>query len=462
MSTDCAFRLGVVTLSLLCCGCRPDDRRGLEEGVAAVVDVVGGIIQSEHDRLSAKTCWLLPEWKANPELYASGINLVVRTVNVDGGNSDEYPRPGVRVFGIAQALHDDEEDRIGVTGIVEAHDVSDCPVGTASSNSVACFAEATKRFYGSDVVRAHWLINNESGRGVVVGGPWLLADNKTAWEIGYGRWLLETRVSSYAGRFRFYVTTLSNDGHDDDKSAERVSEIKQIKEHVKARVQPGELPPIVVGDFNFTSNGGANDEPSTRQQMEEDFYLVSKVGSYCYDGIHGAIPYNQVWIGKASRFPSTNGSYKAVRYSTVDTPTGIELHERRTVLGIDFLNGLTDHREAVAISFLINSTGRVDDVAPGVPARPFLTTNGLNQGKVGQPYSAMVSTFGGTTPYTWSIDEGTGALPPGISLGATTATGIFLTGRPTVAGSYSFTVRVRDSGNPSLTDTQVLLLVVNN
>ena len=61
----------------------------------------------------------------------------------------------------------------------------------------------------------------------------------------------------------------------------------------------------------------------------------------------------------------------------------------------------------------------------------------------------MLSVEGGTAPFTWSVTGG--ALPPGLSMAPATGA---VTGTPTTAGEYNFTVQVADSSDPSLTATQ--------
>jgi hypothetical protein len=74
-------------------------------------------------------------------------------------------------------------------------------------------------------------------------------------------------------------------------------------------------------------------------------------------------------------------------------------------------------------------------------------------GEVGVAYSDQLTVTGGTSPFTWSVSAG--ALPPGVTLG--TSTGL-LSGTPTTAGSYSFTVKVTD--HSGLSDTMPVTLAV--
>ncbi len=87
------------------------------------------------------------------------------------------------------------------------------------------------------------------------------------------------------------------------------------------------------------------------------------------------------------------------------------------------------------------TAGKVEIVTPPQNLVPLeVTTKGLPQGTVGQPYSAQLTATGGATPYTWSAPFG--ELPPGLTLNPTTG---LVSGTPTQAQDYSVTVRVADS-----------------
>src|SRR6516165_5129497 len=70
-----------------------------------------------------------------------------------------------------------------------------------------------------------------------------------------------------------------------------------------------------------------------------------------------------------------------------------------------------------------------------------VTTTTLPNAALGVAYSQALQVTGGTSPYTWALL--TGALPTSLSL---SAAGV-ISGTPTVAGTYTFTVKATDSGS---------------
>jgi large repetitive protein len=72
---------------------------------------------------------------------------------------------------------------------------------------------------------------------------------------------------------------------------------------------------------------------------------------------------------------------------------------------------------------------------------------------VGQSYSGNLSATGGTPPLSWSAPTGT--FPPGLGLSASGA----ISGTPTAAGAFDFTVRVADSANQ--TASKPLRITIN-
>jgi phosphatidylinositol-3-phosphatase len=78
------------------------------------------------------------------------------------------------------------------------------------------------------------------------------------------------------------------------------------------------------------------------------------------------------------------------------------------------------------------------------PSSPTLSPDILPSATVGSAYSTTVQASGGQSPYVFSISSG--ALPAGLT---TSSSGSFMSisGTPTAAGTYNFTVQVRDANS---------------
>lgn len=91
---------------------------------------------------------------------------------------------------------------------------------------------------------------------------------------------------------------------------------------------------------------------------------------------------------------------------------------------------------------------------PPPPPAPALdiTTTSLANGTVGTAYSAQANASGGTTPYTWALVAG--SLPTGLTLGSDGK----ISGTPSVAGTFNFTLGVTDKN--AATDTQAVSMTI--
>ncbi|MFB3921521.1 MAG: putative Ig domain-containing protein [Terriglobia bacterium] len=85
-----------------------------------------------------------------------------------------------------------------------------------------------------------------------------------------------------------------------------------------------------------------------------------------------------------------------------------------------------------------------------------ITTSSVPSATAGTSYNTSFAGSGGTPAYVWSIPSGGGTLPPGLIL-ATTGT---LTGTPSTAGTYSFTVQAADSAATQQTAQKVFSMSV--
>jgi len=88
------------------------------------------------------------------------------------------------------------------------------------------------------------------------------------------------------------------------------------------------------------------------------------------------------------------------------------------------------------------------------PPLSMTTTSPLASGTVGTSYSQTFAATGGTTPYTWTLISGT--LPQGMNFSSSGVLG----GTPTAAGSFNFTIRVRDKSEPQQSAQKAFSLTV--
>jgi hypothetical protein len=84
-------------------------------------------------------------------------------------------------------------------------------------------------------------------------------------------------------------------------------------------------------------------------------------------------------------------------------------------------------------------------VIPVVPGCPFITVSPATLPPIvlGVFYSQAISASGGTPPITFTVSAG--ALPPGLTLSATSTTTAVISGTPTTLGIFTFTITATDA-----------------
>jgi len=89
----------------------------------------------------------------------------------------------------------------------------------------------------------------------------------------------------------------------------------------------------------------------------------------------------------------------------------------------------------------------------------YITSGNSATGEVNLPFSFQATASGGTAPYTWSLANGSSALPAGLSLNATTG---YITGTPTTAATTTgVVVQAKDSAATPATATQTMTFTIN-
>jgi len=81
---------------------------------------------------------------------------------------------------------------------------------------------------------------------------------------------------------------------------------------------------------------------------------------------------------------------------------------------------------------------------------------GMPTGTSGLSYISVFTATGGTTPYSFTLSQG--SLPAGLVLNSSTGA---VTGTPTSSAASTFTLQVTDSSNPHMVRTRELSIVIN-
>lgn len=89
-----------------------------------------------------------------------------------------------------------------------------------------------------------------------------------------------------------------------------------------------------------------------------------------------------------------------------------------------------------------------------IASTPKITQTSCAAGTLGVPYTSPISIVGGSAPYSWYLSSG--QLPAGLSLSPTTGT---ISGTPTVAGSFTFSVGARDSAGATALSPQMTIAI---
>jgi hypothetical protein len=101
----------------------------------------------------------------------------------------------------------------------------------------------------------------------------------------------------------------------------------------------------------------------------------------------------------------------------------------------------------------------VQQMSLGFFPKLVINTTSLPNAHLGAPYQQLLVADGIVNWGSWQVV--TGALPPGLQLGAPMWQGV-ITGTPTQTGTYGFTVQVQDYSTPPQVAQQSLNLVVDN
>ncbi|MCL6576955.1 S-layer homology domain-containing protein [Kyrpidia sp.] len=138
-------------------------------------------------------------------------------------------------------------------------------------------------------------------------------------------------------------------------------------------------------------------------------------------------------------------------------PDGLTLTTDGTISGTPTTAGTSTFTVQVTDSSGTPQSATADLSITVDPAAQALSINtqSLPNGTVGSDYAASLDASGGTSPYTWTVVNG--SLPDGLTL----STDGTISGTPTTADTVTFTVQATDSSDPPQTATASLGITVD-
>jgi len=210
--------------------------------------------------------------------------------------------------------------------------------------------------------------------------------------------------------------------------------------------------PSATGSFNFTIRVADSSASPRSSQKAFSLTIVAPLSittsSPLASGIVG-VSYDQTLTANGGTSPYTWS------IASGSLPAGLSFSSSGTLNGTPTAAGSFNFTIRVIDSSIAQQTVQKAFTLT-VVSLSITTTSPLPSGVVGTGYSKGLQASGGTPPYRWSIPSG--GLPKGLSL----ASDGVLSGVPTTAGSFSFSIQVTDSRSPQQSAEQTFTLTIDN
>jgi len=216
--------------------------------------------------------------------------------------------------------------------------------------------------------------------------------------------------------------------------------------------------PGAAGSFTFTLQ--VKDSSSTPQTANKSFTVNISAASSTVSITTSSLANGQVGTAYSATVAASGGATPySWSISSGPLPTGLSLNSS---------GGQITGTPGAAGSFTFTVQVKDSSATPQTASKSFtitivalgptplsIVTTALPNGQASVRYSASPTATGGTPPYSWSVSSG--SLPPGLTLNTTTA---LISGTPSQAGSYPFTIQVKDSTATPQTASQPFTVTI--
>ncbi len=167
-------------------------------------------------------------------------------------------------------------------------------------------------------------------------------------------------------------------------------------------------------------------------------------------GLASAQWFNGIYWEAAVYTTALSGATVLAHYNAISAASGNILR------GVPVLDGTYTFTVQVTDSTAQTAQRDLQQVIATPVSVPVITSTGVPDATLGVSYSAQLEGTSGTLPYDWTIVGGT--LAPGLNLNIDTGV---ISGIPTAAGAYTFTIGLKDSLLVDATPLSVTMSVID-